>query len=86
MINRRRRLISGLLSGALGLTAIAQEPAAPAGDQFKAPANVAAAPAEAATIVRIKFRLVNFDIFLYEKNNKNNPAIVKLKVSGIALL
>ena len=31
-----------------GLTAIAQEPAAPAGDQFKAPANVAAAPAEAA--------------------------------------
>lgn len=48
MINRKRRLISGLLSGALGLTAIAQEPAAPAGDQFKAPANVAAAPAEAA--------------------------------------
>ena len=47
MINRKRRLISGLLSGALGLTAIAQEPAAPAGDQFKAPANVAAAPAEA---------------------------------------
>ena len=47
MINRKRRLISGLLSGALGLTVIAQEPAAPAGDQFKAPANVAAAPAEA---------------------------------------
>ena len=48
MINRKRRLISGILSGALSLTGIAQEPAAPAGDQFKAPANVAAAPAEAA--------------------------------------
>ena len=47
MINRKRRLISGILSGALSLTGIAQEPAAQAADQFKAPANVAAAPAEA---------------------------------------
>ena len=48
MTKRQLRLISGLLSGSLCLTAIAQEPAAPAADQFKAPANVAAAPAEAA--------------------------------------
>ncbi|MDB2674280.1 FKBP-type peptidyl-prolyl cis-trans isomerase [Akkermansiaceae bacterium] len=59
MINRKRRLISGILSGALGVTAVAQEPAAPvepakpaepaktAEDPFKAPANVAAAPADA---------------------------------------
>ena len=59
MINRKRRLMSGILSGALGVTAIAQEPAAPAEpvkpaepakpaeDPFKAPANVAAAPADA---------------------------------------
>ncbi|MEN8774642.1 MAG: FKBP-type peptidyl-prolyl cis-trans isomerase [Akkermansiaceae bacterium] len=62
MINRKRRLISGILSGALGVTVVAQEPAAPtepvkpaepaepakpAEDLFKAPDNVAAAPAEA---------------------------------------
>lgn len=59
MINRKRRIVTGILSGALGLTAVAQEPAAPATpvkpaapaepavDPFKAPANVAAAPAEA---------------------------------------
>ncbi|MFT6861563.1 MAG: FKBP-type peptidyl-prolyl cis-trans isomerase [Akkermansiaceae bacterium] len=71
MINRKRRIVTGILSGALGLTAVAQEPAAPAQpvkpaeplaqvkpvapvepaepvvDPFKAPGNVAAAPAEA---------------------------------------
>ncbi len=60
MINRKRRVVSGLLSSALGLSAVAQEPAAPAEpakpvevaeaakpaapDPFKAPDNVAAAP------------------------------------------
>lgn len=59
MKNRKRRIVTGILSGALGLTAVAQEPAAPADpvkpveagepavDPFKAPANVAAAPADA---------------------------------------
>ena len=56
MTKPKRRFVSGLLSGALGLTAVAQEPAAPAKpaepakpavDLFKAPDNVGAAPADA---------------------------------------
>ncbi|MFT6181777.1 MAG: FKBP-type peptidyl-prolyl cis-trans isomerase [Paracoccaceae bacterium] len=78
MKNSKRRIVTGLLSGALGMSAVAQEPAAPAepakpaasaekpaapaakpaapaakpaapvADSFKAPDNVAAAPADAA--------------------------------------
>ena len=59
MTNKSRRALSGIMSGVLGMTAInasaqepekpavAEKPAAPAEDLFKAPENVAAAPAEA---------------------------------------
>lgn len=57
MKKRTPRMISGILSGALGMTLLAQEPGKPvpetakaenpAGDPYKAPDNVAAPPAEA---------------------------------------
>ena len=56
MIKPKRRIVTGILSGALSLTVFAQEPAAPAEpakpveatvDPFKAPDNVGAAPADA---------------------------------------
>ena len=62
MINRTRWALTGILSGALGLTAVAQDPAKPGKEKegeaaapaapkenpaFKAPADVAAVPADA---------------------------------------